>query len=493
VRRSNRSIFLRSTAHAAQPINGATLAAHGDRVLTPAYDRDALRSSVVHIGVGGFHRAHQAVYLDDLANRGASLDWGVTGVCVRRPTARDVLAGQDFLYTVLERSGTSDRARIVGALQDCLFAPESREAVLALLADPAIRLVTLTVTGNAYTEKRDDPADLGTFALIAEGLERRRAAGIAPFTVLSCDNIPDNGEAAMRSTLAAADERGRGLSGWVAANGAFPNSVVDRITPEASEEVRETLASRFGIIDSCPVVTEEFSQWVIEDRFCAERPPLGAVGARFVDDVAAYALTKKRMLNGGHCALGYVGTLLGHRTTASAMADPLIEAFIDRLLADEVAPLLPTAAGLDLDLYREKLLERFANPRLEDELARLCGRGSTKMPAYLLPSLDDAVSEGRPIELLALVVAAWMRYLRGVDLQGRRIRIHDAHRTRLQSLACAGGADPSPLLACDVFDGLGENPVAHSAVSQALNTIDKAGLRSAIRSRLVGEVAAVPA
>jgi mannitol-1-phosphate/altronate dehydrogenase len=468
------------------PLADATLGAHRGRLRVPGYDRRALAPSVVHIGVGGFHRAHQAVYLDDLAERGVSTGWGILGVSMRTRGTKDALAPQDHLYTVVERGDGAGGARVVGSLRGCLFEPDEPAAVRAALADPRTRVVSLTVTGAPYEERAD--ASGSPFELLSEALDARRRAGVAPFTVLSCDNVPDNGAAARDATVAAAGRRDEVLASWIARNVAFPSCVVDRITPETTEATRELVAQRYGVGDRCPVVAEPFRQWVIEDSFGGERPPLEEVGVRFVTDVRPYELAKKRMLNGGHSVLGYVGQLLGHVTTDGAMADPLIALYMRRLLAHEVQPVVPEVPGLSLREYRATLLARFANAELGDPLARLAGRGSTKMPAYLLPSLADARRSGRPHELLSLAVAAWLLHLRGRGPAGERLDVRDARIGELRPLALAGGGDPRPVMAVrDVFGSLGSDPAVVASVRAALRALSRDGVRTTVRAYAAGE------
>jgi fructuronate reductase/mannitol 2-dehydrogenase len=435
-------------------LSDLSLPEHASRVRVPEYDRAALTPAVVHIGVGGFHRAHQAVYLDELAQRGLS-DWGVVGVTLRRRDAKDALEPQDGLYTVVERDGDGDSARVVGSLLEVLFAPEEPGRVVDALADPRARIASLTITPAGYhvdveTRRLSDDdeirADLATpdrpataIGYLVEGLDRRRRAGTAPFTVLSCDNVPGNGDTARSAVVAFARQRDPVLADWIEREVAFPNSMVDRITPATTDELRELVAADYGVDDRWPVATEPFTQWVVEDRFCNDRPPLEEVGVRFVADVEPYELMKKRLLNGSHAALGYVGYLLGHRDSAAAMADPLVHAFIEGVMRDEVTPSLQAVPGVDLDEYRETLLRRFANEQVADQLDRLCRRGSSKVPTYLLPSLVDARTAGRPHELLTLAVAAWVRYLRGTDLAGEEIDINDARIDELGPLAVEGG------------------------------------------------------
>ena len=479
------------------PLNDRALQQHAGRVALPAYDRRALVPAVVHMGVGGFHRAHQALYLDDLAATGET-GWGVVGVSLRRPEMGEVLRAQDGLYTVVERGADGDRARVVGSVLRHLYAPEDPEAVLAVLSDPRTRLVTLTITGDGYLTGADGGAsapgvvhDLrrpqaprGVFGFLVEALARRRAAGLRPFTVLSCDNLPDSGAAARTAVLSSAGLRDPGLAAWIGREGSFPSSMVDRITPETTPETRDEVVARFGVADRWPVVTEPFSQWVVEDAFCAGRPPLDRVGVQFVDDVAPYELVKARLLNGGHCALGHVGALAGHVRTDAAMADPVVAGLLRAVLVREVAPLLPVPDGLDLADYTATTLERFANPAVGDTLARLCRRSSTKMPTYLLPSLAEARRNGRPCRLLALVVAAWMRYLQGSDLAGRPVEVEDVRAEALRALALRGGDDPRLLLGVrSVFGTLGDDAELVADLRDALTTLRRDGLAAAVRSR----------
>lgn len=484
----------------ASPLCEETLRDHAGRVSVPSYDRSALTPAVVHLGVGGFHRAHQAMYFDALAERGVT-GWGVIGVGLRSPGMKEALEPQDGLFTVVRRDEDGDEARVVGSILKVLHAPSEPDAVLAALADERTKLVTLTVTGEGYhvdpesgelsEDDEDVRADLADPAhprsaagYLAEALDRRRRAGIAPFTVLSCDNVPHNGATARAAVLGLARRRqDSALAAWVEREVAFPSSVVDRITPGASDETSAVVADDLGIDDRWPVATEPFSQWVIEDRFGGDRPPLEEVGVQLVDDVEPYERMKKRLLNGSHSALGYVGYLLGHRETAEAMADPLVRRYIARLMEDEIAPPLPEVPGIDLDEYRATLLERFSNPKVGDQLARLCGRGSTKVPAYLLPSIVEARTQGRPHELLTLAVAAWVRYLRGTDLEGREIPIKDARLDELQPLAVQGGEDPEPLMAeTELFGWLADDPMLVRSVARALHRLERDGLRPTVEA-----------
>jgi mannitol 2-dehydrogenase len=445
------------------------------RVEVPTYDRAALRPGIVHIGVGGFHRSHQAVYLDRLAEAGVSGEWGIVGLGVRSGGSRGDLLRQNCLYSVLERSPDGDRARVVGSLLDYLHVPQEPGRALAALTSSGTRVVSLTVTGDGYGDEEPVPR------FLAEALRLRREAGVAPFTVLSCDNLPGNGATARQAVVAYArlrdEER---FADWVETEVAFPATVVDRITPVTEPDHQRVLERDFGIHDRCPVVSEDFSQWIVEDDFCNERPPLEEVGVQFVPDVRPYELHKKRLLNGSHSAIGYLGHLSGHDRIDDALADPLLRGFVESLM-DEVAPLLPDVLGLDVNEYRATLLERFGNPRIGDRLQRLCGRGSTKMPAYLLPSLEEAVKEGLPHETLTLALAAWIRYLTGVDCTGKAIDVQDARWDELKPLARGAAADPRPLLEVrDVFGELADDEPFVERLTRAIRLLDARGPAAAV-------------
>lgn len=480
------------------PLSDASLPEYTGTLRVPGYDRTTLVPSIVHIGVGGFHRAHQAIYLDDLAAQGET-GWGVVGVGLHRRQMGEVLSVQDCLFTVVERGPGHESARVIGSLVDYLYAPEDPEAVLRALADPRTRIVTLTITGAGYLVddagrfQEDDPDvqhDLASplrpctvTGYLTEALDRRRRAGDAPFTVLSCDNLPDSGAAARTAVVAHAALRDPALAAWIEQNVTFPSGMVDRITPETSPQMRDVIEETVGIADRWPVVTEPFSQWVVEDAFCNGRPPLERVGVQFVDDVGPYRLIKTRMLNGGHCALGYLGTLAGHTRTDEAMADPVVRAIVERMLGEEVQPLMPRVLGVDLAEYRRTTLERFANPAIGDTLARLCRRGSVKMPSYLLPSLREAREQGRPQPMLVLAVAAWLLYLRGADLAGRPIEVVDPRADALCGLAREGGDDPRVVLGLrSVFGSLGDDPQLVAELGDALRVLSRYGLEAAVEA-----------
>lgn len=485
-------------------LSHATLRHLSGRVDVPRYERSRLTPSIVHLGVGGFHRAHQAVYLDDLARQG-STEWGEVGVGLRSPATREALSGQDHLFTVVQQGPGDVRARVAGAMTDHLFAGEDGGAVLDRLVDARTRLVTMTITGDAYclgpdgfredapevlSDLRRPHAPESWFGYLTEALSQRRRAGLGGFTVLSCDNLADSGDAARAALVGYARLRDETLARWIEHHVSFPDSMVDRITPGCDDAVRGLVAEEFGVRDQLPVVTEPFTQWVVEDRFCQGRPPLEDVGVQVVADVAPYKLVKTRLLNGTHTAMAYLGWLGGHRTSAEVVADPVMRAFLVEMLRTEVAPLLPHLPDMGTDDYVTSVLERLGNESIADPLSRLCRRGSTKVPAYVLPSLVEAREQGRPAPLLVLALAGWFRYLRGTDLDGRSIDVSDARLEELRPRALRGGADPGALLAAPcVADVLEADSALCADLRRAMEDLDEYGVAPAIRRRLNPDIA----
>lgn len=485
----DRPIPLRARPHAtsAQPdrvvraLSADALADLDPRVERPTYDLGALRSGVVHLGVGAFHRAHQAVYLDRIAEQGISLDWGVVGIGLRRSRHRTELLGQDCLYTVVELGENRPRMRVVGALRDYLSAVEQPTAALAALVEPRTRLVTLTITAPSYADGRAG----STFSLLAAALERRRRAGVAPFTVLSCDNLPGNGEATRRCVVAAASRYGPEVTRWIETHVAFPNSMADRITPPTSEQDVRALRRHLGLHDRAPVLTEPFSRWVVEDTFCGDRPPLEEVGAQLVSDVRPYVAMKMRMLNAAHVALGYLGASSPHASTDTAMADPALGSFVERMLAEEVQPVLEPVAGMDVDGYRDEVLRRLRNPAMPDPLSRLRRRGSVRVRNYVLPSIEAALAQRRPHSMLTSVVAAWIEDLgrfaetvRSGEATTAEVmaQLEDPAAIRLLAPALSAHEDVRPLLAAtEGFDGVRRSPQFVESLQTALTALRETG------------------
>ncbi|MET7463089.1 mannitol dehydrogenase family protein [Nonomuraea sp. NPDC005501] len=432
-----------------------TLASLPGEVAVPSYDRSGLTAGIVHFGVGGFHRAHQAMYLDRLMNDGKARDWAVCGVGVLPGDARmrDALAAQDGLYTlVLKHPDGTREARVIGSIVDYLFAPDDPRAVIERMADPAVRIVSLTVTEGGYNidpvTGEFDPrtpairADAApgavpatVFGLVTEALRLRRERGIPPFTIMSCDNIQGNGDVAHRTFTAFARLADPALAAWIETEVAFPNSMVDRITPVTTDEERESVARLSGVRDAWPVVCEPFTQWVLEDRFTAGRPPFEEAGVQVVADVEPYELMKLRLLNAGHQALCYFGHLSGHRYVHEAARDPAIAAFVRGYMDAEATPTLRPVPGVDLDAYKSTLIERFSNPEVRDTIARLCAESSDRIPKWLLPVVREQLARGGEVTRSAAVVAAWARYAEGVDERGEPITVVDRLSDELTAIA----------------------------------------------------------
>ena len=488
---------------APRALNEAVLGEISGRVETPAYDRRDLNPSIVHIGVGAFHRAHQAVFLDDLARIGGK--WGERGVGVlpQDRAMAEALTPQDNLYTLLVRSDDGDRARVIGSVLDYLFAPDEPEAVLSALADASTRVVTMTITEGGYNVGESsgefDAADAAVqadlrhpdkpttaFGFLAEALDRRRRAGIPPFTLVSCDNVQGNGHITRTALVSFARLRDDALANWIEEHVAFPNSMVDRITPQTVDRDRELLAREFGIADRWPVVTEPFTQWVIEDVFCDGRPALQDVGVQMVADVLPYETMKLRLLNASHSALGYLGYVAGYRTVDAIMADPFFRTYVERQMRNEVAPLLHPVPGIDLKAYQRTLIERFSNSKIRDQVARVCLEGSAKVPKFLLPALHDALEAGGPHTWLTMALAGWLRYLLGVDDLGEQIDLQDSRGPELQALAQAGRDDPRPLLSRrDLFGDLEDRDAFVTELQATLRDIYAHGAQATLRRALV--------
>jgi mannitol 2-dehydrogenase len=484
------------------PLSNDTLRLHSRRIDVPTYDRSTLQRGVVHIGAGNFHRAHQAVYFDDLACSGVSNQWGVTGVSLRSRDVKDVLSAQDGLYTVVERGHEGETARVVGSIGSVHYAPNDGAAVRAALADPRTRIVSLTITGNGYfldpvtrefdASNPDVRADLvdttgnynTAWGYLTDALELRRRAGTAPFTVMCCDNIPDNTAAARTALVSFASLKNPDLARWIDAYVAFPSTMVDRITPQTSDEEVEFVRQEFGIADKWPVLTEPYSQWVIEDSFSDGRPPLDEVGAEFVADVKDHKLVKTRLLNGTHIAMSTLAILAGYEKTDQAMRNDAIYDFVETLIRDEVQPLLPPVPGMNTPEYRESLLSRLSNPQMSDQLSRLARRGSEKIASFLLPSLHEAIEQDRPHTLLMLALAGWVRYLRGVDLKGRKIQIEDPQKELLTKLATMDGSSPDALLRHEIFGEVRMVPGFMDRLREMIVDIDENGVIAALSQAL---------
>jgi len=478
----------------------------------PTYDRSAVGVGIVHIGVGGFHRAHQAMYLDRLMAEGQALDWGICGLGILPGDARmrHALAAQDHLYTLVVKhpDGSTD-ARIIGSIIDFVHAPDAPELAVERLADPQVRIVSLTITEGGYnfnqaTGEFDGelpavqqdlaaaaaaargeaaPGPSSVFGLVVEALYRRQTRGLAPFTLMSCDNIQGNGDMARRQFTAYARLRDPELGEWINTEVAFPNSMVDRITPVTSEEDRQLLAECHGTDDRWPVVCEPFTQWVLEDHFgSGGRPPLEAVGVQLVADVEPYELMKLRLLNASHQALCYPGYLAGYRYAHEVCADPTFVAYLLAYMDHEATPTLHPVPGIDLHSYKRQLIERFANPAVRDTLARLCAESSDRIPKWLVPVIHDNLAAGRPVDLSAAIVASWARYAEGVDETGESIILVDQRKERVAAAAARQrSGDPLAFVRDrDLFGDLAEHAEFTEPYVRALESFQTKGARATI-------------
>jgi mannitol 2-dehydrogenase len=493
------------------PLTATTLSSLDPAVAVPTYDRGAVHAGIVHFGVGGFHRAHQAMYLDrlmneDPGNENGALDYGICGVGVLPGDRRmkDALDAQDCLYTlVLKYPDGTFEPRVIGSIVEYLFAPDDPEAVIEKMADPGTRIVSLTVTEGGYNFnavtgefEADNPdvrhdlqpgvAPKTTFGLIVEALARRRERGLGPFTVMSCDNIQGNGDAAKKSFGAFARLRGtavgdQDLGEWVEREVAFPNCMVDRITPVTTDDDREEIARRFGIEDRWPVVCEDFTQWVLEDHFPQGRPPLQDAGVQLVDDVMPYELMKLRLLNASHQGLCYVGYLAGYRLVHEVCQDPLFANFLLAYMDREATPTLEPVPGIDLEDYKPNLIARFSNPYVRDTVARLCAESSDRIPKWLLPVIRHNLDHGGEITRSAAIVAGWARYAEGTDEQGQPIQVVDRLADRLTATAKHNRDDPLAFLRDrEVFGDLVDDERFTAVYRAHLESLHEHGARATL-------------
>lgn len=481
-------------------LSAAALPEIAGKAEVPSYDRSALTPGILHFGIGNFHRAHQAVYLDDLFNAGRDHDWAIVGAGVLASDAalKARLQGQDYLTTVVEQEADRSGARVTGAMIDYVE-PGDAVAIVARLADPAIRIVSLTITEGGYyidpASGRFDPehADMRhdaqnpdapktVFGLILAGLKARRVAGTAPFTVMSCDNIPHNGHVTQNAVAGLAERADPELAAWVRAEVAFPNGMVDRITPATTRREIDMLSAEFGIEDAWPVFCEDFRQWVLEDHFPSGRPALEEVGVTFVEDVAPYELMKIRILNGGHATIAYPAALMDIHFVHEAMENELVRGFLRKVEHDEIIPCVPPVPDTDLDDYYALIERRFANPKIGDTVARLALDGSNRQPKFILPSTADRLKAGRSVTGLALVSALWCRYCAGTSDSGRKIEPNDASHARLKEAALAARQDPNAFLALgDIFGEVGRSPVFREAFAGHLASLWENGTQETLR------------
>jgi len=484
-------------------LSAATASRLPKPVTRPAYERSRTGKGIVHLGVGAFMRAHVAVYCDDALGNG-ELDWGIAGVSLRRPDVYQQLARQDCLYTVGIRSAEDTRYRLVGAIKSIDVAPRDPDRVLGLLAAPTTRIVTITVTEKGYclasasgrldtshadiVHDREHPGTPRSLVgYLAEGLRRRRADGAGPVTLLSCDNLPANGVLLKRCLEDYCNLAHPGLWPWIEEQVSFPASMVDRIVPAVTKEDIARTAAEIGVVDAAHVGTEAFSQWVIEDCFRNGRPAWDKSGALFVSDVTPYEKAKLRLLNGAHSSIAYLGYLAGCEYVHEVMANPDLAAFVERLMRESISPVTPEPVGMAHASYIEALLRRFANPALKHRTWQIAMDGSQKLPQRLLGTIRDRIAEGGDVEELCLPVAAWMRYVSGIDEHGEPIEVSDPLVERFAKIAADSGDDREryvrELLALESIFGkdLGANDAVRATLVRHLASLHESGVLETVR------------
>ncbi|MFW8606310.1 MULTISPECIES: mannitol dehydrogenase family protein [Rhizobium] len=485
----------------------ATLSDVARTAAIPGYDRASLKAGIVHFGVGNFHRAHQAIYLDDLFNAGTDHDWAIVGAGVLPSDAamREKLAAQDFLTTVVEQDNNKTAARVTAPMIDILPVGDAT-AIIAKLADPEIRIVSMTITEGGYfidasgtfnpthpaiaADGQNPDAPKTVFGLIVAGLKARKDKGIGPFTVMSCDNIPHNGVVTANAVVGTAALSDPAFADWIRANVAFPNGMVDRITPATSQREVDFLRDNFQIEDSWPVYCEEFKQWVLEDKFTAGRPALEKVGVTFVPDVTPYEHMKIRILNGGHAAIAYPAALMDIHFVHDSMEDPLIRAFLAKLEKDEIIPIVPPVPNTSLADYFALIEHRLLNPKIADTIPRLAQDGSNRQPKFILPSTLDNLRQGGDVVGLALVSALWCRYFAGKTDSGKDIVFNDASAERLHAAALKAKDDPSAFLVFDdIFGEVAKSELFRKRFAHALKTLWEKGTRETLQLYLDGKLA----
>ncbi len=451
-------------------------------IAKPSYDRSEIDVGIVHFGVGGFHRAHQAMYLDRLLEMGLAKEWGICGVGVLpgdRKMAK-VMSDQDGLYTLIAMNsdGTGD-ARVIGSIVDHLFAPDDPDAVVELLAAPTTRIVSLTITEGGYFIDGAGPDSV--FGLVTAALARRKERGVPSPTIVSCDNIEGNGDLARKAFCAYAQRTDPELATWMKANTRFPNSMVDRITPVTTPDVIEALAADFDVEDDWPFATEPFTAWVLDDDFSDGRPPYEDADVLLVEDVTPYELMKLRLLNAGHQALCYFACLAGYRVVHDAAGDPLFAEFLRQYMDSEATPTLKPVPGINLPDYKRTTIERFANPGVRDTVVRLCFGSSDRIPQWLLPVVRENLKSGEPVRLSAATVASWARYAEGVDEQGEPIDVQDQLAESLVPIAKSQLENPKAFIeSTAVFGDLAQQPRFVEAYLWALDSLHRDGARATL-------------
>jgi len=437
-------------------LNQNSIAEISDRITCPSYNRDEVSVGVVHIGVGGFHRSHQAYYIHQLLENYELRDWGICGVGLRESDRAmyDVLKKQDGLYTLtIQQPDGTNRSEVIGSIKEMLLAVDNPEMVIDKMAHRNTKIVSLTITEGGYNfhpqsgdfdfENPDVQFEMlqpeqpkTVFGYLTAALKKRKLEGLPPFTILSCDNIQHNGDVARQMLLAFAERQNPELAQWIQENVTFPNSMVDRITPVTKPADISYLKETYQLEDGWPVISEPFIQWVIEDNFCNGRPPLEKLGVQFVPNVSPYEKMKIRLLNAGHSVLGIPGALHGHALINDCMNDHVFAKFMRQFMDEEVSPILDPIDGIDIEAYKDTLEERFANPNIKDSVSRICSESSAKLPKFLIPTIQDNLNNGGSIKYATFVLAAWHYYTgQGRDEKNISIEIIDTKQSELRKVA----------------------------------------------------------
>lgn len=466
-----------------------------EKITCPSYDRSKIKAGIVHVGVGGFHRSHEAYYTHALMNETEAYDWGICGVGLREVDRKigDTLKAQDYLYTLIVRHPRGDvETCVIGSLVDFLLGCDDPGAVIDKMASADTRIVSLTITEGGYNfnpatgefelgnpdvqHDLDNPSSPKmVFGYLTAALKKRRAMGLPAFTIQSCDNIQHNGDMARKMLLTFAYQQDAELARWIESEVCFPNAMVDRITPVTTAEDIAYLRTEIGLEDQWPVTCEPFTQWVIEDNFSSGRPAWEKVGAQFVTDVTPYEKMKIRLLNAGHSVLGLLGSIHGHQTIDGCVADPLFATYLRRFMDTEATPVLDPVAGVDLEAYKDSLIERFGNPNIKDNLARICLESSAKLPKFLIPTIHENLARGGSIKYATLVIASWCLYSdKGRSQDGVELEIVDAMKDELHRAAMGTPDDPLSFVRLEtIFGDLASNKQFAALYTEMVQAIYK--------------------
>ncbi|CAM3576334.1 mannitol dehydrogenase family protein [Zobellia roscoffensis] len=460
-------------------LNQENLSRLSKGISIPTYNRDAVKAGIVHIGVGGFHRSHEAVYTDTLLHEPDASNWGICGVGLREGDRHiaDILKKQDYLYSLIVKHPDGKvETKVIGSIIDFILSVDNPQAVIDKMADKDIKIVSLTITEGGYNFKPSngefdfDNADVKydlanpkspktVFGYLTAALRKRKDSGITPFTIQSCDNIQHNGDMTSKMLCAFAERQDPELAAYIKKEVCFPNAMVDRITPVTSKEDISYLKTELNLVDEWPVTCEPFTQWVIEDIFCNGRPSWENVGAQFVPNVTPYEKMKIRLLNAGHSVLGLLGSIQGLETIDSTVSEPLFATYLRKFMDEEATPVLDTVEGVNLNDYKNSLIERFGNPNIKDNLARICLESSAKLPKFLIATIHDNLANGGSIKYATLVIAAWCYYSdKGVNQHNEPLDIVDAMKDELHAAASKTSEDKLSFLRLDsIFGNLIEN------------------------------------